>query len=363
MNAPLQPSTRPCVDLDGQPADALVRDLIALEIRADVHGMKRLRLELAAIGPRAGEVNESQHWLDGRQLKLGSELSISLGPPEVAPIAFAGKVSQLGGLFAQGQLPRAQCFAEDGLWDLRQTRRIKTWEQLDLAGIAQQIASEHGLSAQVDAASPTWALMQQWNETDLAFLRARCAAIGAELWFADGQLRIATREARQGNELTLVQGNELIALDIDCDLAQQRSGVHISGFDANAKDQLDEAAGSAELGGLGGSGSGGTSGLDALQQAFGERKTQRLHDAPLDAEQARLRAKAELRRRAQGFVRARGITRGSPEMDIGSRLTLQRVGSLFEGDGYVVTELLQRFDAQHGLRTEFVAERGFIASS
>lgn len=358
MNAPLQHSTRPCVNLDGQAADALVRDLITLEIRSDIYGLKRLRLELAGVGPRAGEANESQQWLDGRQLKLGSELSISLGPPEVAPIAFEGKVSLLGGLFAQGQLPRVQCCAEDRLWDLRQTRRIKSWEQLDLAGIAQQIASEHGLSAQVDAASPTWALMQQWNETDLAFLRARCAAVGAELWFFDGKLRIATREARQGNELTLVQGNELVALDIDCDLAQQRSGVHISGYDANAKAQLDESAGSAELGGLA---AGGSSGLDALLQAFGERKTQRLHDAPLDAEQARVRAKAELRRRAQGFVRARGITRGSPEMEVGSRLTLQRVGSLFEGDGYVVTELLQRFDPQHGLRSEFVAERGFIA--
>jgi phage protein D len=357
MNAPLHYSARPRIDLDGQAADTLVRDLQRLCLRADRYGMQCLQIELAAIGPQAGSADETLQWLDGQQLKLGSELRVVLGPPDVSAVAFEGKVSQLGAVFSQGQLPMAQLQAEDGLWALRQTRRIKTWEEQDLAGIAQQIASAHGLSASVDASSPRWALQQQWNETDLAFLRARCAAVGAELWLDGRQLRIAPREARDGGELTLVQGNELLALDIDADLAHQRSAVHVSGYDDSAKDRLDEQAGSAELGGLA---AGGTSGLQALQTAFGERKTQRLHDAPLDAEQARSRAKAELRRRAQGFVRARGLTRGSAEMRVGTRLTLQRVGKLFEGDGYVVTELQQLYDPQQGFRTAFVAERGCI---
>lgn len=357
MNAPLFYSARPRIDLDGTAADALVRDLQRLEVHADTLGLKRLRLELTALGPQAGAASETLQWLDGRALRLGSELRVVLGPPEVSTVAFEGRVSLIGAHFSQSQAPLAQVQAEDRLWDLRQTRRIKTWEQLDLAGIARQIASQHGLSTQVDASGPTWAEAQQWNETDLAFLRTRCAMVGAELWLDGRTLHIAPRDARNGRELTLVMGNELLALDIDADLAHQRSQVAVSGYDADAEDKVEESAGSSQLGGLA---AGGTSGLDALQQAFGERKTQRLHDAPLNSDQARARAQAELRRRAQAFVRARGITNGTAEMDVGSRLTLQRVGKLFEGDGYVVAEVVHSYDMQHGFRTTFVAERGCI---
>lgn len=351
-------SSRPRISLDGRGADAMVNDLLQLELRADQHGMGRLRLLLGACGPSAtaGEA-ESLNWLDGRELRLGSELRISIDGADGEQLVYEGKVSLLGARFVAGGTPMAEVQAEDRLWDLRQTRRIKSWERQDLAGIARQIASEHGLSADVQASGPSWALRQQWNETDLAFLRTCCAAVGAELWLDGSTLRIAPRDQRPGNSITLIMANELQALQIDADLAQQRSSVAVSGFDASAKDGVESRAESTSLGGLA---AGGLSGLDALQQAFGERKTQRLHDAPLDREQAEARAKAELRRRAQGFVRARGITTGSAGLRVGSRLRLERVGALFEGDGYVVAELLHRFDAIEGFRTEFVAERGCI---
>jgi phage protein D len=351
-------SARPRIDLDGRPADQMVSDLWQLELRADQHGMGRLRLLLTARGPsEAGGEAESLNWLDGRQIRLGSELRIEIDGPDRGTLVYQGRVSLIGARFAAGSAPLAELQAEDKLWDLRQTRRIKSWEQQDLAGIARQIASEHGLSADVQASSPNWALRQQWNETDLAFLRACCASVGAELWLDGSTLHIATREQRPGEAIALVMDNELLALQIDADLAQQRSSVAVSGFDAAAKDGVESRAESAALGGLA---AGGTSGLDALQQAFGERKTQRLHDAPLNREQAEARAQAELRRRAQGFVRARGITYGSARLQVGSQLRLERVGSLFDGDGYVVAELLHRFDQIDGFRTEFVAERGCI---
>jgi uncharacterized protein len=358
MNAPLHFSARPRIDLDGQAADALVRDLLRLELRADVWGLQRLSLQLGAIGPQAGGANETLQWLDGSRLRLGSELRVVLGPPEVSAVAFEGKVSQLGAFFSQGQLPMAQCQAEDALWPLRAARRIKTWEGLDLAGIARAIASEHGLSAQVEASSPTWPERQQWNETDLGFLRLLAGQAGAELWCEGRTLHIATREQRAGNRVTLVQGDQLLALDIDADLAHQRSEIAVSGFDAQAKDLVHET--SSDLGGMA---AGGTSGPSALAQAFAARNSQRLHDVPLNSEQARQRAQAELRRRAQGFVRARGLTNGSLTLAVGTQLRLERVGTLFEGDGYSVTELHHQYDLQNGFRTAFVAERACILKS
>ncbi len=353
MNAPLFFSARPRVDLDGQAADMLVRDLVRLEVHASTAGLSRLRAWLAGIGPRPGAPDEGLNWLNGEDVRLGSDIAVVLADTPV----FEGRVSCLGASYAQGTAPVAQLQAEDGLWDLRQTRRIRTWQDVDLAALARGIAAEHGLEAEVDAPSPTWAELQQWNETDLAFLRTRCALVGAELWMDGRTLRVAPREARSAPALTLVMGNDLLALDIDADLAHQRSRVAISGFDAADKDSVHEEADEAELAGLA---AGGTSGAKALSQAFGERATQRLHDAPLNREQARARARAEMQARARRFVRARGLTTGSATMQVGSALTLERLGPLFDGPGYVVTELTHTYDLQHGLRTAFVAERGCI---
>lgn len=360
MNAPLHYSARPRVDLDGAAADELVRDLMRLDVRADTLGLRRLRLELAALGPRAGADNETLLWLDGQRLRLGSELRVAIGPVEAGRIVFEGRVSRIEAQFCEGELPVAVCEAEDALWPLRMTRRFKTWKQMGLADIAQQLASEHGLSAQVDADSPTWDVVQQWNETDLACLRQLAARVGAELWITGTTLHLATRAQRGGAPLTLVQGGELIALAIDCDLAAQRSEVVASGYDAQAEQAISESAGSGDLGGLA---AGGTSGPQALEQAFQAFKTQRPLDVPLQAAEATARARAELKRRAQRFVRARGLTTGSADMDVGTPLRLERVGALFEGDGYVVSELHHQFDMQHGLRTAFVAERGCISKS
>jgi phage protein D len=354
MNAPLFFSARPRIDLDGQAADKMVRDLVRLEVHASSAGLTRLRAWLTAIGPSSGAADESLQWLDGGLLHLGSELQVLLPDTPV----FEGRVSYLGASFSQGTPPLAQLQAEDRLWDLRQTRRIRTWQEMDLAALVRAIADEHGLQAEVQALSPTWPELQQWNETDLAFLRTRCALAGAELWVQGRTLHVAPREARSaGSELALVMGNDLLALDIDADLAHQRSRVAISGFDASAKDSVHEEADEAELAGLA---AGGTSGAKALNQAFGERATQRLHDTPLNSEQARSRARAEMQARARRFVRARGLTTGSATMQVGSMLKLERVGALFEGPGYVVTELTHTYDLQHGLRTAFVAERGCI---
>ena len=72
--------------------------------------------------------------------------------------------------------------AEDKLMSLRMTRRMKTYENVSDADIAQTIAQEHGLAAEADAPGPTYDVVQQWNQSDLAFLRERARLLQAEIW-------------------------------------------------------------------------------------------------------------------------------------------------------------------------------------
>jgi phage protein D len=65
-------------------------------------------------------------------------------------------------------------------------------------------------------------------------------------------------------------------------------------------------------------------------------------------------------RRARGFVTVVATTRGTPDMVVGSRVTLERAGQPFNGSGYYVTRVCHSYDLQRGHRTRFEAERATI---
>ena len=358
MTEPLFASTAPIFQVDGEINGELARDLLRLEVEEDTGGMKRLSARFLAQGPQPGEAQEQLLYLDGRILDFGKRLQVSIGPAQVARIVFEGPLSAIEAVFREGREPEVQAFAEDRLMDLRMTRRMKTYESMSDADIARAIAGQHGLSAQVDADGPTYDRVQQWNQSDLAFLRERARLIQAEVWVEDDSLHFAARASRNGTDLTLVQGNHLIALNTRADLAHQRTKVKVSGYDAQARDRIDEEAGEdaiqAEV-------SGGRTGPAVLLRAFGERVSYRVREVPLTGGEARDFARAEMLRRARGFVTVQGVTRGSPDMIVGSRLRLERVGAPFEGDGYYVTHVCHTYDLQEGHRTRFQAERATLS--
>jgi uncharacterized protein len=91
-----------------------------------------------------------------------------------------------------------------------------------------------------------------------------------------------------------------------------------------------------------------------------ERVSYRVREAPLKSAEAQGWAKAEMLRRSRAFVTAVGITRGSPDMVVGSKLTFERAGKPFDGAGYYATSVKHTYDLKNGHRTHFVAERATI---
>jgi phage protein D len=86
----------------------------------------------------------------------------------------------------------------------------------------------------------------------------------------------------------------------------------------------------------------------------------RVREGAVSAKDANAWAKAEMLRRARRFVTVTGTTRDTPDMMVGSRLKLARVGPPFEGNGYYVTHVRHTYDLIRGLRTRFEAERSTV---
>jgi uncharacterized protein len=332
----------------------LGRDCIRLEISEGIEGLRTLRAYfLAARGGATGPPGPMLH-LDGTDVDFGRELRVSIGPQGGQRQVFDGTVSAVEAIFGDGDPPVVSVLAEDALMRLRMRRRTRTYTDVTDGDVARALADDHGLDADVTSGGPRYDVVQQLNQSDLAFLRERARLVQAELWCTGRTLHFRPRTERDGTQLTLVQGNHLTSVRLCADLAHQRSEVAVTGYDAGSKRTIDQRAGpdvlAAEV----------TSqriGPRLVADTFERSGTMRVREAALTAAEAAAWARAEMLRRGRRFVTVSGVTRGSADMVVGSRLRLELVGPPFEGNGYYVTKITHTFDPPAGFRTRFDAER------
>ncbi len=356
----LYASWSPTFKVDGSAQADLGRDLVYLEVEETTEGLRTCLARFRNIGPKSGAQVEQFLYLDGQVVDFGKAIEVAVGPPDDERIVFKGPISALEHRYAESEAHELAVFAEDQLMKLRMTRRSKTYEDKTDAQIAQDIAQAHSLGADADAPGPTYDVVQQWNQSDLAFLRERARLIQAELFMDEDKLCFKARGGRTATEVTLVAGNTLLRALVRADLAHQRTRVKVSGYDAQARDVIDEEAGTEAIQS---EARRGRTGPQILQQAFGERVSHRSRDVPLTSAEATQWAKAEMVRRARGFVHLDATTSGTPDMMVGSKVEVQGMGGPFDGGSYYVTRVCHTYEHRNGLRTHFEAERATVGNS
>src|SRR5215218_2564740 len=271
-------SHAPVFTVAGRTEGRLGRDVLRLDIEEGVLGLRTLVAHLHPIRRESDGSSDSLSYLDG-SLDFGTDITATLGPAGGERQVFTGTVSGLEVSFREGRAPYVTVFAEDALMRLRLTHTTTSYENVTDAELAAAVADRHGMAAATDADGPRYPLVQQWDESDLSFLRDRALRVAAELWAdAEGTLHFATRDKRAGADLRLVQGHELIELHARADLAHQRADVQVLGWDDAAVSVVTETAGAdvvaAEV-------AGGRTGPVIVAQVFGgPRLTRSRRDAP-----------------------------------------------------------------------------------
>jgi phage protein D len=344
-------SARPGLELDGQRQAALESGLLRLAVSETAEGLASCEAEFGNWGvgsqPSLGFL-----WFDRRVLDFGKTLAVKLDDT----VVFEGQVVAIEGRFPPLAPPTVVVRVDDKLQALRMTRRTRCFESTTDADLVQRIASDHGLQADVNLPGPTWPLVVQANESDLAFLRRRALAADADLMLLDGKLTAKARGARRTPPLRLTQGGALHRFEVSADLAHQRTALTCAGWDVATKQALAvEVTSSA----VAAEASAGDSGPQALQSAFGERKDMVGHRVPFDDAGARAEAEAHLRMLSRRFVRGRGEADANALLRAGGTVELSGLGPLFDG-AYGVTDTLLRFDGARGLRSEFGVERAWL---
>jgi len=314
MGVPLF-NTRPTIQIDGQDQPALSQGLLRLACVENISGTG----ECEAIFDNWGVVGTGIGYLyfDRRLLDHGKALQVKSGPRTV----FDGVIVGVEAQFPEGQPPAIKVLAAALPATLRSMPRTRTFNNLTDAALFTQIATEHGLTPDIQLSGPAHVTLEQTTQSDLAFLYERARQINAEVWLEGSTLHARAHTDPNRTQRQLVYGGNLSELVVADELTA--SQAMLSPQVRAVLDQL-----SAVTGGISRLiASGFRTGLPAPDVSGSERVV-------------------------SGHGRALEVN----VVKVGTFVTLQNIGPLFNGD-YFTTEVKVLFDSAAGLRAEFDIRR------
>jgi hypothetical protein len=351
-NSDRMKATRPSIYVDGKEDASLSQGLLRMTVHETVQGLYRAELRFGNWGPKDNAIGFL--YFDRKKLDFGKALRLQLDND----LLFDGRVSAIEAEFGEGSSPEISVLLEDRLQDLRMTRRTRSFADVSDAQAIKRIANDHGLTPDVDVSGPTHKVLAQVNQSDLAFMRERARAAGAELWIEDRKLFAKPRSARNAAPLKLKYGSDLRQFTATADLAHQRTSITVSGWDVSGKKAItskaDEAAVRNELGND-------SSGAKLLDAAFGTRNESVAHMVPLTSDEAKAQAEAWYRATARRFLVGRGMSQPNAKLRVGAWVELDGLGTLFNGK-YYLADVQHLFDGAGGFRSEFTGERPGLGS-
>jgi phage protein D len=297
------------------------------------------------------DLNAEAAWLDNDKLfAIGDEITIQLGYADsVLQPVITGEVTALEIECTANGLPRMTVRGYDRRHRLQRGRPVRTFVKKKDSEIAQQIAREGGLSAEVVDSKTTREYIIQANQTDLAFLQERARRINYEIVVEDKVLHFRPVAYDSAPVLSLSIANELSEFRAQLSSAGQVSRVKASGWSVKEKKAVVAQASSyPRMGGQ-------ASGAALVRKAFGEAEELVTWEPVESQQEADARANARLATIALAFVRGEGVCPGRTDLRAGKVIEITGVGKRFSGP-YYVTAASHHYGPE-GYSTHFTAWR------
>lgn len=236
-------------------------------------------------------------------------------------------------------------------------RRTASYVQMTASDVATQVARRAGLSVgSLDATTTVYDHLTQAGETDWDFLSRLARASDREVLVRDGKFSFAAPTkatqapaaggTEQRNPLVLTLGKDLLRFRSVLTSAQQAGKVEVRGWDVATKKALTATAPaqttSAQLP---------TVTPADLAKKFGDPvhvATDVPYRTQAEVDEA---AKSLAEQLAGTFAELEGVARGNPELRAGVAVSVDGLGSPFDGK-YTITTSRHRFDPSTGYTTQ-----------
>ncbi len=285
---------------------------------------------------------------DAGTIEVGARMEIALraeGDPVIVSSGEITAVSVEPGLTGRHEFVVT---AMDLSHRLARVPKRRTFVSMSDADIADQIAAEYSLTAQIDRGGATHDHVLQANETDLAFLRRRAVRNGQSVWVTGDTLHVARRSP--GSRVPkLTWGANLLEFDARFSSTERADQVEVRAWDAVAKQAI---VGTASDPDARTDAQASDKAINGARDAFGRIERTAVAVVVADQQEADAVATALLARSADDGVLLRGVAVGDPEIAAGDQVELQEVGQRLAGR-YTATAVVHRWSSSEPYTTQF----------
>ncbi len=288
------------------------------------------------------------HWIDDASLVPGKAIQVSAKTGRQEKLLFDGEIVEIEPDFEPStQQLRVRAF--DRLHRLSRGRHVRSFLNASDDDLVKKVAQETGLQAKVGPTSQVHPYVFQNNETNLAFLQRRAAALGY-LLYVQGKTLHCEAPQSNGQPVELEWGVTLRDFHPRLTTIGQVDSVTVRGWNPTTKQEIVGQArkgqGAPQVGQA-------PSGGDLAHSAFNINAQTLVADRPIRAQAiADTLAQAVADRQAGCFIEADGICSGDPSLVAGASIKIKAVGDRFSGT-YFVTSTLHVYNARQGYTTQF----------
>lgn len=292
--------------------------------------------------------------IDGDIFPLGKPIEAGLQDPDnprSINTIFKGEITSIEPDFADGGLATFIVRGFDKSYRLHRESKTKAWLNTKDSDIASAVASNAGLSAQVEATSEVFKHVYQHAQSDMEFLRERAERIGYEFFVQDQKLYFRKPDPT-GSAVDLEWGTNLESFHPRLTVSDQVNEVSVQGWDIKKKEPIIGTANSSKTSPeIGTNGWGGK----VAQTAVSAAKKIQVRQHVQSQSDANTVAKAILNEINSGFVEAEGVVRQGSNLKAGMLVNIKNVGTKFGGK-YKLTSVRHVYGTHGQFITYFKVE-------
>ncbi len=276
-------------------------------------------------------LNGTWRGIDLDTFKPGDTVKVFLGIDSTVEM-MTGEITSLDLTFANPSFMEIRGY--DRLHRLRFGSKRRSFKDIKDSDIASSIASEIGLSSQVDDTATVHPYIFQNNQSNYEFLLERAKRIGYEMLVDDKTFIFRKSQEDKAPELTLEYDMDLESFSAQLRTLTEGSEVEVRGWDVKNKNEITSIASSgSETTTMDGK----ESGYKLSEDAFGESSVAVLDEAVIDSTDADTLAKARYNTMLKEFITGEGKCGGNPDIRAGKTIEIMGIGERFSGTYYVIS--------------------------
>ncbi|MHA6485322.1 phage late control D family protein [Paenibacillus sp. strain BS8-2] len=292
--------------------------------------------------------SSSLDWMDDK-IVPGKVLVIKLGYVDKKSQVFEGLITGYTINYSSNGSPTVTVTAMDRSMLMMKTSRSKVWKSVKDSDVVTTIASEYGLTPDIDALTILKDSIEQIGVSDFHLVQSLAQDNDYRFHVTGNKLHFR-KQATEGTPIVeLKYGFSLIDFTLTVDVTGQASEVKVRGYDTKTKSPVAGSAKSVTV--ISGSKSG-----PSLAGALSSRKIETLYTQVSSVEEANHLAGAMLNKLSRDLVRGHGSCIGFPEMMPGKMISISGIGGSKMDRNLMMTRVVHRVDATEGYTIQFEAE-------